>query len=113
MNSKKRILVAPLDWGLGHASRCIPIAKVLQKESFEVVFATSGRALELLIKEFPKNDFIKLEGYNISYPKNYPQVEPQRRCPDISKLIKEFNYKNKVSINDAIIRFHYWTSRYY
>ena len=70
VNSKKRILVAPLDWGLGHASRCIPIAKVLQKEGFEVVFATSGRALELLIKEFPKNDFIKLEGYNITYPKN-------------------------------------------
>ena len=55
----------------------------------------------------------KIKAINISYPKNYPQVEPQRRCPDIGKLIKEFNYKNKVSINDAIIRFHYWTSRYY
>lgn len=70
MNSKKRILVAPLDWGLGHASRCVPIAKALEKEGHEVVFATSGRPLELLIQEFPKNDFIKLEGYNISYPKN-------------------------------------------
>tara|TARA_B100000963_G_scaffold238678_1_gene208740 strand:- start:2832 stop:3866 length:1035 start_codon:yes stop_codon:yes gene_type:complete len=55
----------------------------------------------------------KINAINISYPKNYPQVEPQRRCPDISKLTKEFNYKNKVSINDAIIRFHHWTSRYY
>jgi uncharacterized protein (TIGR00661 family) len=70
VNSKKRILVAPLDWGLGHASRCVPIAKNLEKEGFEVVFAASGRPLELLIQEFPKNDFIKLEGYNISYPKN-------------------------------------------
>lgn len=70
MNSKKRILVAPLDWGLGHASRCVPIAKALEKVGYEVVFATSGRPLELLIQEFPKNDFIKLEGYNISYPKN-------------------------------------------
>ena len=70
MNSKKRILVAPLDWGLGHASRCVPIAKTLEKEGYEVVFAASGRPLELLIQEFPKNDFIKLEGYNISYPKN-------------------------------------------
>ena len=70
MNSKKRILVAPLDWGLGHASRCVPIAKNLKKEGCEVVFAASGRPLELLIQEFPKNDFIKLEGYNISYPKN-------------------------------------------
>ena len=70
MNFKKRILVAPLDWGLGHASRCVPIAKALEKEGCEVVFAASGRPLELLIQEFPKNDFIKLEGYNISYPKN-------------------------------------------
>lgn len=70
VNSKKRILVAPLDWGLGHASRCVPIAKALEKEGCEVVFAASGRPLELLIQEFPKNDFIKLEGYNISYPKN-------------------------------------------
>ena len=70
VNSKKRILVAPLDWGLGHASRNIPIAKILVKEGFEVVFAASGRPLELLIQEFPKNDFIKLEGYNINYPKN-------------------------------------------
>ena len=70
MNSKKRILVAPLDWGLGHASRCVPIAKNLEKEGYELVFAASGRPLELLIQEFPKNDFIKLEGYNISYPKN-------------------------------------------
>ena len=70
VNSKKRILVAPLDWGLGHASRNIPIAKILVKEGYEVVFAASGRPLELLIQEFPKNDFIKLEGYNINYPKN-------------------------------------------
>lgn len=70
MNSKKRILIAPLDWGLGHASRCVPIAKTLEKEGYEVVFAASGRPLELLIQEFPKNDFIKLKGYNISYPKN-------------------------------------------
>ncbi|MGB2138665.1 MAG: glycosyltransferase, partial [Flavobacteriales bacterium] len=48
----------------------VPIAKALEKVGYEVVFATSGRPLELLIQEFPKNDFIKLEGYNISYPKN-------------------------------------------
>jgi uncharacterized protein (TIGR00661 family) len=70
MNSKKRILVAPLDWGLGHASRCIPIAQALEQEGFEVVFAASGRPLSLLTQEFPNNDFIKLEGYNIRYPKS-------------------------------------------
>ena len=55
----------------------------------------------------------KIKAINISYPKNYPQVEPQRRCPDIQKLIREFRFKNKVKIVDAIKRFHNWTSRYY
>ena len=55
----------------------------------------------------------KIKAVNISYPKNYPQVEPQRRCPDIQKLISEFRYRNKVRISDAITRFHNWTSRYY
>lgn len=70
VNTKKRILIAPLDWGLGHASRCIPIARQLVKEGFEVVFAASGRPLDLLMGEFPNCDFIKFEGYNIHYPKN-------------------------------------------
>jgi len=55
----------------------------------------------------------KIKSVNISYPRNYPQVEPQRRCPNIQKLISEFRFQNKVRINDAIIRFHNWTSRYY
>ena len=67
---KKKILIAPLDWGLGHATRCIPIARALEKEGYEVLFCASSRSLDLLIKEFPNNKFIKLDGYNISYPKN-------------------------------------------
>ena len=55
----------------------------------------------------------KIKSINISYPKNYPQVEPQRRCPDITKLSKEFGYKNKVDILDAIRRYFKWSSRYY
>ena len=55
----------------------------------------------------------KIKAINISYPKNYPQVEPQRRCPDIKKLMGEFRFKNKVKMDDAIRRFHNWTSRYY
>ena len=55
----------------------------------------------------------EIKAVNIGYPKNYPQVEPQRRRPDITKLAKEFKFKNKVSIQDAIRRFYYWTSRYY
>ena len=50
---KKKILVAPLNWGLGHATRCIPIINALISDGFEPVLASDGAALALLKKEFP------------------------------------------------------------
>lgn len=68
--AKKRILVAPLNWGLGHATRCIPIVKALLDEGFEPVIASDGEALELLNLEFPFLESYGLPSYNIRYSKN-------------------------------------------
>jgi uncharacterized protein (TIGR00661 family) len=65
----KRVLVAPLDWGLGHATRCIPIIEELQKRNCEVFIASSGSALALLRKEFPDATFFALPSYRIKYPR--------------------------------------------
>lgn len=64
---KKRILVAPLNWGLGHATRCIPIINELIRQNFEPVIASDGAALKLLKKEFPDLEHHILPAYNISY----------------------------------------------
>ena len=37
MKVKKRILVAPLNWGIGHATRCIPIINALIDNNYEVI----------------------------------------------------------------------------
>ena len=58
---------------------------------------------QLIKKNVPK----KVNSININYP-SYPQVEPQRRCPDISKLNRTW-FKNRVSINDSIRRFYNWS----
>ena len=63
----KRILVAPLNWGLGHATRCIPIIAQLKEHNFEPVIASDGQALELLKKEFPDAIFKTLPFHNIIY----------------------------------------------
>jgi uncharacterized protein (TIGR00661 family) len=63
-----RILVAPLDWGLGHATRCIPIIRELQAKGGEVVIAADGRPLELLKKEFPSLTFVRFPGFSVMYP---------------------------------------------
>jgi UDP:flavonoid glycosyltransferase YjiC (YdhE family) len=63
------ILVAPLNWGLGHATRCIPIIQELQKNGFTPIIASDGVALALLKKEFPDLIALELPSYNIEYAK--------------------------------------------
>lgn len=66
----KKIIVAPLNWGLGHASRCVPIIHFLKKHKFTPILASDGVALTFLQKEFPTLEALELPSYNISYTKN-------------------------------------------
>ena len=68
--SKKKILIAPLNWGLGHATRCIPVINELINHDFEPILASDGDALKLLQLEFPQLKTFQLPSYNIPYPKN-------------------------------------------
>ena len=74
MKAKKRILVAPLNWGIGHATRCIPLIKILEEHNFTVVIAASERPLDLLLQEFPKNEFVKFQDYSIKYSSSIPMT---------------------------------------
>jgi len=65
----KRVLVAPLDWGLGHATRCIPIIYELLEQGCSVIIAASGPTEILLKKEFPELIFLPLKGYAVRYSK--------------------------------------------
>jgi uncharacterized protein (TIGR00661 family) len=69
-SASKTILIAPLNWGLGHATRCIPIIKALQENNYIPIIASDGIALELLKKEFPYVKTLKLPSYKIEYAKN-------------------------------------------
>ena len=64
------VLVVPLDWGLGHATRCIPIIKTLLRRGCTVLLAGEGKTKNLLQKEFPQLIFLPLEGYRIAYSKS-------------------------------------------
>jgi uncharacterized protein (TIGR00661 family) len=61
------ILISPLDWGLGHASRCIPIICEFLSNGANVTIAASGRSLNYLKKEFPDLQFINLPGFSPTY----------------------------------------------
>ena len=66
----KNILVAPLNWGLGHSTRCIPIIRALLEQNFNPILASDGVALEMLRKEFPTLQTLELPSYEIEYAKN-------------------------------------------
>ena len=67
---EKKIIVAPLNWGLGHASRCVSIIEFLQKNHYTPILASDGEALVFLQKEFPDLESLELPSYGISYAKN-------------------------------------------
>ena len=97
----KRILVAPLNWGIGHATRCIPIIENLIKNDFDVLIATSGRPLQLLQKNFHILNLLNLKTIIlttqviyllgcilIQIPKLFLAIKKERRC-----LTKSSNHK--------------------
>lgn len=63
----RNILVCPLDWGLGHATRCIPIIKSLISKDYNVIIGADNEPLSLLRQEFPDLTWIKFPGYKIVY----------------------------------------------
>jgi predicted glycosyltransferase len=69
-NTGKKILIAPLDWGLGHATRCIPVIQLLKDSGFEVIIAAGNAPKALLQQEFPDLQYIDLPGYSIRYTKD-------------------------------------------
>ncbi len=74
MRSKKNILVCPLNWGIGHATRCIPIINKLLEYNQNIIIAADERPLALLKKEFPDLQFIVFPGYNVLYPRKGSMV---------------------------------------
>jgi hypothetical protein len=74
LNDKKNILICPLDWGLGHATRCVPVIREFIDSGANVLLAADNRPLAFLKKEFPSLPVIKFPGYQISYPEKGSMV---------------------------------------
>ena len=69
-----RVLVAPLNWGLGHATRCVPIIKGLLADEHKVVIAADGYPLRFLRREFPHLEWVEFEGLKVEYSDSKSQV---------------------------------------
>ena len=68
-----KILIAPLNWGLGHATRCIPLVRQYLERGDEVVLGGDGESLLLLQRHFPQLRVIQLPSLELRYAANDQQ----------------------------------------
>ncbi|AZQ42886.1 glycosyltransferase family protein [Nonlabens ponticola] len=112
MQISKNILVAPLNWGLGHATRCIPIIRAIISNGDNPIIASDGQALQLLEKEFPHLKTIGLPSYDIEYagkgenlklkllketPKIWNAIRAEHKA--LSHIIHEYEIDGVISDN--------------
>lgn len=109
---RPRILISPLDWGLGHATRCIPIINQLLTLHCEVLIAADKAICFLLKEEFPTLKILRLKGYEIEYsrkkngfalkmflqmPKVILSIRKENKW--LKKIVKEYKIDAVISDN--------------
>ena len=87
-----RILVAPLDWGLGHAARCVPVIKALQAHGAVPILGADGGPMALLRQEFPALEHVRIPGATIRYSKSGNQLWSMvRQFPEMVRSVRAEN----------------------
>ena len=86
----KNILIAPLDWGLGHTTRCVPLIHYLQHTGHNPIFAGNASQRSFIGETFGDTiNSVHLDGYNITYSKwnRVAQMGLLSQFPAISSAI--------------------------
>ncbi|MCK5028039.1 MAG: hypothetical protein KAR57_00290 [Bacteroidales bacterium] len=111
LKKEPKILVCPLNWGLGHATRTVPIVEQLNMQDFEVWIAASGDSLILLKKQFPKLNYIDFPNCKVKYSTSNSQVfsflmaipkiifGTVKEHFQIKKIVKDYNFNIVISDN--------------
>lgn len=90
LSSQKKILIVPLDWGLGHATRCIPIIRHLIEQGCQVFVGGNASTIQLIKGEFPSLTYLPYDGYNMRYSKS-PHLfflKMLRQLPKLARAIR-------------------------
>lgn len=99
---EKNILICPLNWGLGHATRCVPIIKALTNQGHKVIIAADKGPLAFLQKAFPELEFIDLPGFEPVYSKSNTQVFKMMAA--FPRALRAFRRDHKAV--EAIVKSH-------
>ncbi len=66
--------------------------------------------LAMMVSDLFKN---KVEVKTVEYPSHYPQDEPKRRCPDLTKIKTSLDYKPSVNLKQGLRRVIKWYKEEY
>ena len=58
-----------MDWGLGHATRVVPVIRLLREAGAEVVLGADNKPLAFLRQQFPDAEWVRIPGYQPEYQK--------------------------------------------
>lgn len=94
LNNSKQILVAPLDWGLGHATRCIPLIRACLDLGHTVTLAGEGPSMELLKESFPSLEFVHLAGYRVRYASR-ARMLPAKILAQLPRLLQTIHAEHR------------------
>ncbi len=117
-SDSKNILVCPLDWGLGHATRCVPIINGLLNLGHQVIIGADKNPLAFLSQEFPQLKTVVIPGYEVTYGKKenalklfYESVQffnfIKKENTFIDAIIEELNIDTIISDN----RYGLWSKK--
>jgi uncharacterized protein (TIGR00661 family) len=102
---KRRILVAPLDWGLGHATRCSVLIDRWLEEGHEVILASNGRSAAWLQQRYPQLDVLTdIPDYAVTYPEDGNMVAhfAKHAFRLLAVVQAEHRWLNRIVIEHAI-----------
>jgi len=68
--NRKTILICPLDWGLGHIARDLPLIKTFRQNGHRVIVAASPRLIQWLKTEYADVETTLFPGPDIRYGQN-------------------------------------------
>lgn len=86
----EKVFISALDWGLGHATRCVPIIKQLLNNNHQVILGVTSITSEIFKEEFPNLQTVNMPEFNIKYSAFMPVW--------LSVLLNYFRFKNIVNI---------------
>ncbi len=119
--AKLTVLVCPMDWGLGHASRCVPVIRAFLDAGCRVVVAADGGGRKLIEGELgvskelphghlPRPEVTGFPGFRVSWHGRFPLLRFIVRLPfflwhtrregeELARLVSQYGAQVVVSDN--------------